>query len=503
MSRSIPLETLLEGVPVRARRGAASARIDAVVEDSRKVAPGALFVAVRGEARDGHGFVADVLRAGVAAVVVERDEGWPLDEGQVVVVVESGRRALGRIALAFFGHPELQLALVGVTGTNGKTTTTYLIEAILRAAGARPGVIGTVEYRFEAHRVPAPNTTPGPLELAEALGAMRDRGATHVVMEVTSHALVQGRVDALSFRVGAFTNLTQDHLDFHGSMQAYFDAKRRLFTERLAEDGVAVVLVDSPEGRRMIEGLSRALPCATRGDGAVRVLRQSQSVSGIEAALETPSGPLALRSPLVGDYNLENLVVAVGVGAALGVPNAAITAGLAGCAGAPGRLDRVAGPGFDAFVDYAHTPDALERVLLTMKPLTTGRLFCVFGCGGDRDRTKRPRMGAIAVHGADVAIVTSDNPRTEDPAAIVQMIVEGAREAGGVPVELTALPGASRGYAVEVDRRRAIWASVRAARPGDVVVVAGKGHEDYQILGTTKIHFDDREEVRAAMAARG
>ncbi len=501
MSRSVPLETLLEGVPVLARRGASDVAVGAVVEDSRKAAPGALFVAVRGEARDGHAFVADVLRAGAAAVAVEHDEGWPLSEGQALVVVGSGRRALGRIALALLGHPERQLALVGVTGTNGKTTTTYLVEAILRAAGARPGVIGTVEYRFETHRLPAPNTTPGPLELAEALGAMRDRGATHVVMEVTSHALVQGRVDALAFRVGAFTNLTQDHLDFHGTMEAYFEAKRRLFTERLAPDGLAVALVDTPEGRRMLEGIARALPCATRGDGAVRVVRQAQSVGGIDAALETPAGPLALRSPLVGDFNLENLVVAVGVGVALGLPNAAIAAGLAGCAGAPGRLDRVAGPGFDAFVDYAHTPDALERVLATVKPLTRGRLFCVFGCGGDRDRTKRPKMGAIAVRGADLAIVTSDNPRTEDPAAIVQMIVDGAREAGGVPVALEALPDARRGYAVEVDRRRAIQETVRAARPGDVVVVAGKGHEDYQILGTTKIHFDDREEVRAAMAA--
>jgi UDP-N-acetylmuramoyl-L-alanyl-D-glutamate--2,6-diaminopimelate ligase len=386
------------------------------------------------------------------------------------------------------GNPAAKMVMIGVTGTNGKTTTTHVIESILRAAGARPGIIGTVSNRYGGVEKPASYTTPTSVGLQALLREMLDAGTTHVVMEVTSQAIDQARIAGIFFHVAAFTNLTQDHLDYHGTMEAYFDAKALLFSRYLrAGDGVGVAYVDFEYGKKMLEhARDRKIACSTAGRADVWAQRADFSIDGIDADLVTPRGPLPIQSPLLAAHNLQNIVVAVGVAEALGLPYEAIRQGIAALRGVPGRLERVDVPGPAVLVDYAHTPDALERAIAAVRPLTKGKLVVVFGCGGDRDRTKRPKMGLIGARDADLAIITSDNPRTENPQSIVDMIVAGARESG------------RDNFAVEVDRRAAIRQALAQSTSGDTVLIAGKGHEDYQILGKTKIHFDDREEARAA-----
>jgi UDP-N-acetylmuramoyl-L-alanyl-D-glutamate--2,6-diaminopimelate ligase len=383
---------------------------------------------------------------------------------------------------------------------------------MLRAAGRAAGLFGTVSYRAAGlPGRPAPLTTPGALMLHEILAEMRAVGTTDVVLEATSHALEQGRLDGCRFRVAALTNVTQDHLDYHGTMARYFDAKALLF-ERLIDPkvGTAVTFLDEEHGRRMRDravapnalGVARA-PGIPGAD--IVVERHTLAADGTRATMATPIGRIEIASPLVGEFNLSNLALAVAMAVAHGLPANAIAAGAAAVA-VPGRLERVAnGRGVLCVVDYAHTPDALARAIATMRPLVApgGRLLVVFGCGGDRDRTKRPVMGEIAARDADLAFVTSDNPRTEDPDAIVGMILEGVRRADTTELDATSLRQARRGYHVAVDRRTAIRRAGSAARSGDVLLIAGKGHEDYQILGTTKIHFDDREEAGAALAAGG
>ncbi|MGN6106611.1 MAG: UDP-N-acetylmuramoyl-L-alanyl-D-glutamate--2,6-diaminopimelate ligase [Kofleriaceae bacterium] len=476
-SHAIDLDGHLDAIEVRA-----------VQNDSRAIEPGDLYVAVRGLRADGHAFIAAAVERGAVAVVVEHEV--EIDVPQVIV--PDGAEALGVLIGRRLGDPASAMTLIGITGTNGKTTTTYIVEQLLLAAGAKPGVIGTVEYRWGGPggpRIDAPYTTPTPQILHGALAQMRDAGCTHVVMEVTSSALAMQRVAGMQFAVGAFSNLTQDHLDVHGSMDAYRDVKRLLFSRHLAR-GTAVVNVDDPEGA----GMAAAAPgrvlrvSSRRTDTEIHVTTQDSSVRGITARLATPTGELALEArPLIGQYNVDNLALAVGIGEALGLSHEAIARGIAQLPGVPGRVERVANAAdLDIFVDYAHTPDALRNVLAALRPLTRRRLICVFGCGGDRDPTKRPRMGAAVAELADLAVVTSDNPRTEDPRAILDQI----------------LPGVPRPFLVEVDRRVAIRAAVAEATPGDVVVIAGKGHEDYQIIGTTKHHFDDREEAAAAVGDR-
>jgi UDP-N-acetylmuramoyl-L-alanyl-D-glutamate--2,6-diaminopimelate ligase len=386
---------------------------------------------------------------------------------------------------------------------------------MLRASGRAPGMFGTITYR--AAGLPggaraAPLTTPGALMLHELLAQMRAVGTTDVVLEATSHALEQGRLAGCRFRVAALTNLTQDHLDYHGTMDEYENAKAILF-ERLIDPlhGVAVTFVDDEAGRRM---RARANASATlgvaRGPGPearaadVLVERHSFEPNGTRATFATPVGRLEISTPLVGGYNLDNLALAVGMAIARGIEGDAIVAAAAGLSGVPGRLERVPNArGVLCLVDYAHTPDALARAIAAVRPLVAsgGRLIVVFGCGGDRDRGKRPLMGEIAVRDADLAVVTSDNPRTEEPASIVAAIVDGVRRAGGVERAAAALPTSQRGYHVEVDRRAAIRTAAAATRPSDVLLIAGKGHEDYQIIGTTRLHFDDREEAAAALGA--
>jgi len=496
------LRQLIDGIAGARLIGDGDIEVRGVRDDSRQVRPGDVFVAVRGLTSDGHAFLDAAVERGAIAVVVERavegskarirkagsDPNAPLP---TVVIVPSGVRALALLTAQFYGNPARDLTLIGVTGTNGKTTTTYLVEAILRAAGEQVGVIGTVEIRYGTTVLPASYTTPTPEILHSALAQMKQAGVTHVVMEVTSSALALDRVVGLQFQVAAFSNLTQDHLDVHGSMEAYQRAKALLFSTYLAPDGVAVANVDDPVGEAMLDAANVETKLGVSTDSAssanVRVLHAESTVRGIRARIATPTGLVEIISrPLIGAYNVQNLALAVAIAEALAIPHEAIAAGLLDTA-PPGRVQRVENTaGLDAFVDYAHTPDALRNVLQALRPLTKRRLICVFGCGGDRDPTKRPKMGAAVAELADLAIVTSDNPRTEDPRTIIDAI----------------LPAIPKPFFVDPDRRVAIRAAIAEATPGDVVVIAGKGHEDYQIIGKHKHHFDDREEAQAAIAER-
>ncbi len=507
---------LARSIPGARLEGDGAATIARVRSDSRGVRRGDLFVAVRGTHRDGHELLDEVLRSGVEAVLVEG--AAPVRGARAVIRVPDSHAALGRAAAAVLGWPGRTMRLVGITGTNGKTTTSYLVESILRAAGRMVGVVGTVEYRFaDVHRA-APLTTPGAEALQELLAEMVAAGCTHAVLEVSSHALHQSRVAGCSFAVAAFLNLTQDHLDYHGTMDAYFEAKALLFEERgpAGAPGRAVVNLDDPWAPLLLARAESpvitfaARPLASNDligpsrEADVYVTARSLSRSGTRARLSTPAGPVEIESPLVGHHNLENLVAAAAVGLALDIDPATVVRGLAAATRVPGRLERVPPPSgvdVDVLVDYAHTPDALVRALEAVRPLAHGRVITVFGCGGDRDRRKRPLMARAALDGSDVVIVTSDNPRTEDPAAIIDEIVPGL--ASGTLVAPEHLGTAARGsYAVLVPRSEAIACAIASAQDGDLVLIAGKGHEDYQIVGTVKHHFDDCEEAARALTLR-
>jgi UDP-N-acetylmuramoyl-L-alanyl-D-glutamate--2,6-diaminopimelate ligase len=497
-------DLLLNVAGAKILAGNASQAIAEVRDDSRKVQAGDLFVAVPGSKQDGRRFIDDALAKGAVAILTEAD-GAPTDAGGATLVeVPSARHALGIIAANRFSTTS-QLTLTAVTGTNGKTTTTYLVEAILAAAGRRTGVIGTIGYRFGGKEKEASLTTPGALELHANLSEMKRAGASDVVMEASSIALEQGRLEGCRFRVAALTNVTQDHLDYHGTMEHYFAAKSILFRERMAAGGVAVFFVDDEQGVVMKREASCPVLTVSRKEyGAdIVVLKRLLSADGIHLRLGTPSGPIEIVSPLVGDFNVSNILTAVGIATGLGVATTAISSGVAMLKGVPGRLEPVANEaGVLCVVDYAHTPDALERALDVLRPLTKGRLICVFGCGGDRDRGKRPLMGEAAVRRADITFVTSDNPRSEKPESIIEMIVEGIRRTDKVDRSKDELAQGKNGFYVEPDRWTAISQAVSLARLGDVILLAGKGHENYQIVGAEKSHFDDREIAAAAFAAR-
>ena len=508
------LESLLAALPAHnapTRRVAGSAgsdpRIGGLVYDSRAVAPGDAFFALRGAEVDGHDYLAGALGLGAAAVVVEAlPEGLALGSACAVVVPDS-RRALAPIAARFYGEPSRELSLVGVTGTNGKTSTTYLAEAILAADGRSVGLIGTVELRYADVRQRAVNTTPESLDLQAALRAMRTRGIDTAVMEVSSHGLEEGRVDGCRFRVAAFTNLTQDHLDYHGDMDAYRESKLALMRRHLVPDGVAVVNVDDPSGAAFVaaarETGARVLRVSrdASGDAEIRLVDAEVAIEGTRARVALPAGELALSLPLIGDFNLENLLVGVGIGCAEGVAPEVIARGVAACPQVPGRIECVASASAPrVVVDYAHTPDAVDKLLATLRPLCRGRLIAVFGCGGDRDRAKRPLMAEAVARHADRVVATSDNPRTEDPERILDDVCAGL--AGLERVAPEALDRAGS-YACVVDRRAAIEAALAIAGPDDTVVIAGKGHEDYQIIGRERLPFSDRDEAIRALRARG
>ena len=475
--------------------------------DSRAVSPGDLFVALRGEVADGHAYLAQAESLGAVALLTEAAPGETCH--CPTAVVPDTRRALAPIATRFFGEPASEMTLVGITGTNGKTSTAYLVESILTRAAMRVGLIGTVEVRYAGERLRAVNTTPESLDLQRMLRSMRTQNIEAVAMEVSSHGLELGRVNGCRFAVAAFTNLTQDHLDFHGNMDSYLLSKIRLFEDHLVPGGSAVVNIDDPASDKICaaaRGSGARLVRVTRDPGReaeVRLLRARCTLTGSTANVELPSGELALELPLLGDFNLENLLVACGTAYALGIDAETLAAGVAACPQVPGRVERVGQSLPDApcvIVDYAHTPDAIDKLLLAMRPLAAGRLITVFGCGGDRDRAKRPLMAQAVARHSDRIIATSDNPRTEDPPAILRDVAQGlARLARIEPESLAESDGA---YCVIEDRREAIERAIEIARSEDTVVIAGKGHEDYQIVGRKKFPFDDREEALRSLRAR-
>ncbi|HVJ16831.1 MAG TPA: UDP-N-acetylmuramoyl-L-alanyl-D-glutamate--2,6-diaminopimelate ligase [Polyangiaceae bacterium] len=480
---------LVHALPSARLHGDGSVRLSGVHQDSRRIARGDLFCARRGEKSDGLAFAAAAVRQGAAAILL--DAGGELPAlGVPLIEVPDARRALGYAAEAIYGFPSRTLSLVGITGTNGKTTTSLLVEHTLAELGAVPARLGTLGLSFRGRALEGTLTTPEADDLSRTLAEVRDAGGSHAVMEVSSHALELGRVAALGFKVAAFTNLTQDHLDFHGGMDAYGRAKARLFDEFPIE--ASVINVSDPFGEKLAESArGRVLRVARAGNAELVVLEASISAQGIRARVRVPGGEVELVSRLVGEHNLENLLVALGIAGALGFDFAAAAAALGRAPQVPGRLERCDEDGDDlaVFVDYAHTPDALERVLAALTRISAGEVWCLFGCGGDRDPLKRPKMGAAVARGAARAIITSDNPRSEDPAAIIAAI-EPALSASSTP------------YVVELDRARAIEQAVLDAPSGATLLLAGKGHEPYQIIGSEKRPFDDRAEARRALAKR-
>jgi UDP-N-acetylmuramoyl-L-alanyl-D-glutamate--2,6-diaminopimelate ligase len=499
IAREIPGEAVLVGD--------ASVRARGVRHDSREVERGDLFVARKGASSDGAAFVKDALARGAVGVLAKKGTIEPASVGAPVILVDDIADGLAWASAAVYGHPAFGLEIVGVTGTNGKTTTTHLVRAAIDAAVGAPAcaTLGTVGHFFAGKAIPAAHTTPEADELARLLAAMRRSGATYAAMEVSSHALALGRVRAVRFRVAAFTNLTQDHLDFHGSMEAYANAKRMLFVD--CEPGAAVINVDDTFGG-VLHAAARApvvrVSCRPNADADVFPRDVRWDARGMSIELATPAGDVLVRTRLVGAHNLQNVAIAMAVAHSLELDLERAAAGIAEEPGAPGRMERCDGPGDDltVLVDYAHTPDALARVLASLRTVSPARLWCIFGCGGDRDPTKRAPMGEAAARGADAVVVTSDNPRTEDPAAIARAAEDGVRAAGLSATSIDRLAAGDRGYALELDRRAAIEKVIAKAAPGDVVLVAGKGHEDYQIIGTEKRRFDDREECRRALASR-
>lgn len=503
------LGQLIDGLEAIVSGAKPEIAISGICYDSRKVRAGTLFVCLHGSRLDGHAFIGDALAAGAAAIMGETiaPEGLPVP----FVRVPNSRAALAAVSSVFYDHPASKLEIIGITGTNGKTTTSLLIESILRHAGFEPGVLGTLSYKWRDREIAAPMTTPESLDLQGIFFEMASEGVTHIVMEVSSHALALGRVAGLTFRAGVFTNLSQDHLDFHQSMEEYFAAKKLLFSKHLdPRSSAAVINADDEHGKKLIEnGACRAdLLGYSAGASAgpylekagVRVEEARLGSDGIRARLITPRGSMEIESPLVGRLNLYNVLAAVSTALALGVSPDAVVAGIRAVSEVDGRLQRVDVPdalGFQVIVDYAHTPDAMEKALGCLREMMThGRLIAVFGCGGDRDRGKRPIMGKIAAENADLVIITSDNPRSEDPENILDQVEAGVIDAGSSRIDPARYPAAGKVFIRRADRREAIELALSLARPGDCIFIGGKGHETYQIIGSTKHPFDDRLVVR-------
>ena len=502
----VKLGFLLGAVAVKHFVGLEDQIIDSIHYDSRTVAPGGLFVAIQGHHCDGYVYIEEAIEKGAVAVLTEKQwSGPPLIS---VAQVEDARLALAAVSSVFYGNPSRELCMIGITGTNGKTTTAYFVESILNAANFKVGVIGTINYRFGGQSFTNPVTTPESLDLMRLLCKMTDTGTTHVVLEVSSHALDLHRVAFCEFDVGVFTNLSREHLDYHGDMETYWQCKRKLCVGRLGVGSkrrwaAAVTNWDDPRGKELYTQVS--VPCLRTGlsdESEIRAQDINLTIDGTSGKVQTPEGDFGFTSSLVGNHNVYNILSATGVAITLGIPLETIQKGIKNLQGVPGRLEYVANNlGLSVFVDYAHTPDALENVLTVLRRLTSGRMITIFGCGGDRDRDKRPMMGATAGRLGDLVVLTSDNPRTESPEAILAGIVEGTAAVQSHQYESHELAKGfeTGGYVVEPDRRKAIALGLSAASPGDTVIIAGKGHETYQIIGETTIPFDDRVEARRAL----
>jgi UDP-N-acetylmuramoyl-L-alanyl-D-glutamate--2,6-diaminopimelate ligase len=488
------LLTALRGqVDVLEQRGDLNRSVQAITDDSRAVSAGSLFVAVKGERVDGHAYVEQAMKSGAAGVLVQA----PVTAGSLPYIrVADSRKALGLLGGRFYGDPSAQLKMIGVTGTNGKTTTTYLCKALLERIGRKVGLIGTVSYQIGSETIAASHTTPGALELQQLLAKMVERGLNTVVMEVSSHALALDRISGCEYDAAVFTNLTQDHLDFHQTMDEYFQAKLRLFTGMAGgskSSKRAIINMDDPRGNTIRDVCPVPVwGYAVKHRADLKAEQLHLSMAGTTFTAATPAGSFPVETRLVGEHNVSNLLGAIGVALHDGATPDQIREATAQITNVPGRFERVsAGQDFTVVVDYAHTEDALVRLLSAAQALKTHRIITVFGCGGDRDRGKRPKMGRAAVEYSDVVVLTSDNPRTEDPMAILQEVAVGVRDALQRRSHVQ--------YRLIQDRREAIAAAIREARSGDMVLIAGKGHEDYQIIGTKKFHFDDREVAREAI----
>lgn len=471
--------------------------ISGIFDSSQKVEPGGLFVATRGSKTDSHLFISDAVERGAAVLVVE--DGIPEYRKAKVIRVENSREVLGKLAHAFYGNPTKEMLVMGVSGTNGKTTTTFLLESILKAADYSPGVIGTIEYRYANTKVKASNTTPGSLQLAELMHDMRADGVDAIAMEVSSHAIDQERVAGIDFDVAILTNITQDHLDYHKTMQAYSEAKKRFYFDLLLREKngagkmepVAVFNIDDEYGAAFSRDFGAKQITFGLGEKAMLRGRDIQyRADGTLIKADWEGETLDIETPLLGAFNAMNVLGAVAAGLAAGISSDAVLQGVKTVAPVAGRFEQVhEGQPFHVIVDYAHTPDALERVLVNARHMTKGKIITVFGCGGDRDPGKRPIMGEVAARLSDRAIITNDNPRTEDPQRIAEMVAEGVKSVDVTP-------------SLQLDRHVAIAEAIASAQEGDLVLIAGKGHEDYQILNTGTIHFDDREVARECLRAR-
>ena len=472
---------------------------------AQNVKPGSLFVAIQGFAADGHDYINQALANGAVAVIAQKPVTVPA--GVLSIEVTDSRAALAALASRFYEAPSEKMVVIGITGTNGKTTTSYIIESILRQAGKIVGVIGTVNYRFGGKEYANPVTTPESLDLQRILKQMLDSGVTHVVLEVSSHALDLHRVDGCFMDIAVFTNLSQDHLDYHKDMADYWACKKKLFTELLQsgpkrDHAMAVINAKDPKGKELeeVSGLKRFMVGDTERND-MWAESTEQNLYGLKGKICTQTNNIDFKSPLVGIHNVENILCAAGVGNALGMPLNIIKAGIEDLEKIPGRLEPVANDRSRfVFVDYAHTPDALENALNSLAAVAQGRIICVFGCGGDRDRGKRAQMGSIAFQKCDLAVVTSDNPRSEPPMQIIEEILNGThRDSREYVSEELGNGFAEKGFTVEPDRRSAIRLAIAASRSGDLVLIAGKGHETYQILSDKTIAFDDRLEAEEAL----
>lgn len=459
-----------------------------VSSDSRKIKPNSLFVALEGPNLNGRDYIPNAIAQGAKVIVTAQPPAKALTPDVCVFTVKDTRKVFGEIVQKFYGPLSKAVKTIGITGTNGKTTVSYLCEAVVKAAGQECGVIGTVNYRYKSEVFPSNNTTPGIIDNQEFLLILSRKKISYCVMEVSSHALEQGRVDLIDFRSAIFTNLTSDHLDYHKNREAYFKAKAKLFTN-LSASGQAIINIDDeygPKLKKMIKSGTLTYGITKKADVMAEDIQLT--LSGSQFLLKTPKGAISLNTPLIGRHNVYNILAAVGAGLREGFDLKTIKAGIESLKNVPGRLEKVdTGQNFHVFVDYAHTEDALRNVLISLKNVTKTKIILVFGCGGDRDKTKRPKMGAVGSELADLVILTNDNSRSEDPETIVEEIIAGCK---------------SDNYMVVLDRQDAIEKALKLAEAGDVVLIAGKGHENYQIFKDRTVHFDDREVVRDFLAVK-